>query len=374
MSGLPKQVEAIVASKLAEELSERIRREGKITLRDWMHTALYHPTLGYYSRADLKRWGREGDYRTSPERSELFAATFARYFVSLYQRMESPSEFIIVEMGAGNGQFAAGVLEMFETTFPSVFSATRYLVAETSVDSRLRAAVELERFRDRVQFVRFEDLGTLRSGVVFSNELLDAFPVHRVTKIKGQVKELFVTLTSDSAFGWLAGDPSSEDLNEFCQQHVPHLEEGQIVEVNLGIKDWFQVLDEKLKTGYLITVDYGAESKELYSSSERYKGTLRAFRRHEFVDDILEAPGEYDITSSVDWTYVMTEGRQRGFELEEFIPLDKFLMRAGVLEELESRLAAATSDAERSCLTTKAREMILPGGMASSFQVLIQKR
>ena len=87
---------------LTERLRESIRREGSITFHDWMKAALYDPDGGYYQRSDRKRWGREGDYRTSPERSELFAATFARYFVALAE------ELTIVECGGGDGSFAVG--------------------------------------------------------------------------------------------------------------------------------------------------------------------------------------------------------------------------------------------------------------------------
>jgi SAM-dependent MidA family methyltransferase len=67
-------------STLTARLRERIRREGPLTFYDWMKAALYDPADGYYCRIDHNKWGREGDYRTSPERSSLFAATFARYF------------------------------------------------------------------------------------------------------------------------------------------------------------------------------------------------------------------------------------------------------------------------------------------------------
>jgi SAM-dependent MidA family methyltransferase len=79
VSGISRQVSANRKSELDEVLAERIRLGGKITFHEWMAEALYHPTLGYYNRVGRQRWGREGDYRTSPERSELFAATFARY-------------------------------------------------------------------------------------------------------------------------------------------------------------------------------------------------------------------------------------------------------------------------------------------------------
>src|SRR4029078_3533093 len=103
-----------------------------------MRAAMYDPRGGDYQRADRKRWGREGDYRTSPERSELFAATFARYFVKL-----AAEELTIVESGAGDGRFAAGVLRTLRDQFPSRFAETRYVVYELSDDARRHAQERL---------------------------------------------------------------------------------------------------------------------------------------------------------------------------------------------------------------------------------------
>ena len=363
-----------LSSTLAEELSERISREGKITFHDWMNAALYHPTLGYYNRSDLKRWGREGDYRTSPERSELFAATFARYFVNLYERMGRPAKFTIVEMGAGNGKFAAGVLGKLQKDFRFVFDILHYVVVEASDDATQSTAEELNGFHGHVHFVDSSDIPVIQSGIVFSNELLDAFAVHRVKSIEGQLKELYVGLNASGQFVWLADDLSSEEVRRYCDANLPTLLDGQVVEVNLSIEGWLQLLAERFVSGYLVSVDYGAEANVLYNASVRREGTLRAFSRHEFVDDVLSAPGEYDITSTVNWTHVKAEGEKRGFAVDEFAPLDKFLMNVGVLDELERGLNMAVNEGARSSLTTAAREMILPGGMASSFQVLVQRK
>jgi SAM-dependent MidA family methyltransferase len=364
----------LLSSQLAEELSARIRRLGKITFREWMEAALYHPTFGYYNRTDLKRWGRKGDYRTSPERSELFAATFARHFVRLYEQLNRPREFTIVDVGGGDGDFAAGVLETIEKLSPAVFDATRYVCLELSPDARSRTAERLQRFNRRVEFAKLTELSPIEAGIVFSNELLDAFPVHRVTSVDGKLNELFVTADDDGNFAWLAAELSTLTLQEFCRNEIPPLVDGQIIEVNLRIEDWLETIVEKLVNGYLITVDYGSEAEELYDAAARLKGTLRAFRRHEFVDEVLTLPGEYDITTSVDWTFVKKVGDRLGLEVERFQPLDRFLIETGALEELEDRLSAAGSESEKSKLTTTAREMILPSGMAAHFQVLVQKR
>jgi SAM-dependent MidA family methyltransferase len=124
----------------------------------------------------------------------------------------------------------------------------------------------------------------------------------------------------------------------------------------------------------VITVDYGAESCDLYDVALRPHGTLRAFSRHEFVDDVLAQPGDYDITSSINWSQVQAAGARLGFTTVEFAPQDRFLLGAGLIEELERAMSALTSDADKLALSAGAREMILPGGMGSSFQVLVQKR
>src|SRR5688572_10624345 len=105
------------APTLQTRLRERIRRGGPITFRDWMAAALYDEEGGYYTRIDKRRWGREGDYRTSPERSGLFAATFARFFAELYEKLDRPSQWTIVEAGAGDGSFANVLLSTLRDFF-----------------------------------------------------------------------------------------------------------------------------------------------------------------------------------------------------------------------------------------------------------------
>ena len=353
---------------LAERLRELIRREGRITFHDWMRAALYDPDGGYYQRSDRKRWGRAGDYRTSPERSELFAATFARYFVEL------ADELTIVECGVGDGSFAAGVLRTLRNQFPSRFVETRYVVYELSDDARQRAQERLIEFGGRVEFCSDWESVVVRSGIYFSNELLDAFPVHRVVMDEGGLSELYVGIDADGRFVWLPGPLSTTRLAEFITAYSIELAQGQTIEINLAIDDWFRSVATKLERGFVVTVDYGAEGDELYDPALRPDGTLRGFSRHGFVEDLLAEPGEHDLTSSVNWTQVKAVGEKLGLRVVDFASQDKFLLNAGLLDQLNYQLNHTESDGEKVSLTTGAREMILPGSMASSFQVLVQKR
>jgi SAM-dependent MidA family methyltransferase len=359
---------------LTERLCDQIRRQGPMTFRDWMESALYDKAQGYYCRKDLARWGREGDYRTSPETTLLFAATFARYFAELFHDAGSPTSFTLVEVGGGAGHFASELLETLSRRFPRVFDAITYVFDEVSEDSRDRAAERLVSFHDKVEFKQLSRLSAFEPGIVFSNELLDAFPIHRVTLRGGILLELYVGLGDNSRFEWVEGPPSTPRLAAFLERFQVQLSEGQIAEVNLGLEDWFGLVSQKLKCGYLVTVDYGLAATELYDSLARRNGTLRAFLRHEFAANVLSLPGEQDITSSVDWTAAMSLGRGLGFESCVFDRQDRFLLRCGLLEELELRVAQEAGEGEKMRLRTSVRDMILPGGMASSFQVLVQRR
>ncbi|HEX7997877.1 MAG TPA: SAM-dependent methyltransferase [Pyrinomonadaceae bacterium] len=358
----------------AARLRERIRRDGPITFRDWMSAALYDPQEGYYCRTDLARWGRNGDYLTSPQRSPLFAVTFAHYFARLYGELGAPASWTIIEAGAGAGHFAAGVLETLQRDFPEIFARTRYLIDEASADAVVRAKAMLAPFKERVDFgcllQREEPTG---ESIVFANELLDAFPVHRVTMREGQLMELFVGCDEAGEFVWIEDAPSTPRLAEYLHTLRIELAEGQTAEVNLEAVDWFSKVAGLLQRGFLIVVDYGAEAFELYDSSVRPAGTLRAFQRHRLSNDALCSPCEQDLTTTIDWTSVKNAGMQAGLRTILLERQDKFLLQAGLLEQLERLTAKARSEADIAALRASARDMILPDGMSASFQVLVQK-
>jgi SAM-dependent MidA family methyltransferase len=345
-----------------------------MTFRDWMKAALYDSEDGYYCRSDLTRWGRAGDYLTSPQRSPLFAATFARYFVRLYEELGAPGSWTIIEAGAGAGHFAAGVLETLRRDYPNVFASTRYIIDEASADAISRSQSMLAPFKEHIEFHRPDEMTMpINDAVIFANELLDAFPVHRVTMRDGQLSELCVGCDAGGKFIWSECPPTTTRLADYFQQLQIKLAEGQIAEVNLEAVDWITRIANISPRAFLIIVDYGAEAKELYAHAARRSGTLRAFHRHQFADDPLAQPGEQDLTTNVDWTSIRNACARAGLQTILFERQDKFLLQAGLLEQLEQLSASSQSDAEAARLRASARHMIMPDSMSASFQVLIQK-
>jgi SAM-dependent MidA family methyltransferase len=357
---------------LAARLRARIEREGPISFREWMQAALYDDRNGYYSGASQLRQGRNGDYRTAPETSPLFAATFARYFSKLFSELGSPSSWTIFEAGAGSGEFAYGVLTALQAHQPRVFAATNYSIDEVGADARLRAKDRLTEFTACVRFERFYEVAQpAGAGIVFSNELIDALPVHRVTMRAGKLRELCVGVNQDS-FEWVESDPHTS-VEDYCLRAGLHLAEGQIAEVNLNVENFLFGAALLLKRGFVITVDYGAERDELVNAPHRHEGTLRAFHRHRLISDALASPGEQDLTTTIDWTQLREAGARVGLETLRHERLDQFLLHEGLLDELEM-LASKASDVDALRLRTSARELIMPHGLAASFQVLVQQK
>ncbi|MDQ3745155.1 MAG: SAM-dependent methyltransferase [Acidobacteriota bacterium] len=367
---------ACESEDLAARLRERIRREGALTFREWMRAALYDERGGYYQRA-AQRWGRAGDYRTSPERSTLFAATFARHFASLFEELGRPRVLNLLEVGGGAGHFAHGLLQTLRRDAPHVFDSLRYVFDEPSADSRARAAALLAPFAERVEFRRLTDFSEgepLENVIVFSNELLDAFPVHRVSMRGGRLRETFVGCGARGEFVWVEGEPSTPRLAEHFERAGLSLTEGQTAEVSLDVEAWVARVARLVGRGFVFTVDYGDEAAGLLCAPHRREGTLRAFRGHELVEDVLRSPSEQDLTTTINWTQVIAAGEAAGLQTVKLERLDSFLLRTGLLEQLERECAHAAGEAEIARLRLDAREMILPGASASHFQLLVQKK
>ena len=240
------------------------------------------------------------------------------------------------------------------------------------------ARVEFRRladFADNEDLAGREDLAEpFDNVVVFSNELLDAFPVHRVVMRGGRLRELFVGLGAGVEFVWVEREPSTPRLVEHFERAGVTLEEGRFAEVNLDAEEWVARAARLVGRGFVVTVDYGDEAANLFSAAHRRGGTLRAFRGHKFADDVLRSPGEQDLTTTVNWTQIVSAGEDAGLQTVALERLDTFLLRAGLLEQLERECALDGEEAEVARLRLDAREMILPGGMASHFQVLVQKK
>jgi SAM-dependent MidA family methyltransferase len=364
---------APVSTELERRLIARIKREGPITFRDLMQTALYDPELGYYNTERVKI-GAQGDYYTSSNVHPAFGAVLARAFAELWPGSGEP--LTIVEMGPGTGQLAADVLSAMRDEHPATFDRLTYVSVEASTAMRKRQRDKLAAFGDRVRFCEPNELEQRPvRGIAFSNEFVDALPVHRARYIGGALEEQYVGVASVNDAVHLAlvwSEPSRKRLAEYINRIAVTLREGQIIEINLDAIDWLRRVARTLEHGLLVTIDYGDTAQRL-CTPDRRSGTLRSFYRHRLIDSPLERIGEQDITASVNFTALIEYGRDLGFELVSYERQTAFLTRMGLIERI-----AAGRDASDSLDDLKERlalkNLFVPGGVSDSFRVLIQRR
>ncbi|HEX3817624.1 MAG TPA: SAM-dependent methyltransferase, partial [Chthoniobacterales bacterium] len=236
--------EAFVAS-LEEILRETIAREGPITFARFMGAVLYHPELGYYSSGRCTI-GQRGDYFTSVSVGPLFGKLLAAQFAEVWEKLERPEDFTIVEQGAHEGEFAGDVLASLRADHPDCFAATRYRIVEPFPILRERQQAALETFAGKIEWcASLETMAPFR-GVHFSNELLDSLPVHLLVAENGTWQERCVENTP-SGFAFVDRPITDPRLLRKIEE-IPHApNERYETEVNLAALDWLSALAPKLR-------------------------------------------------------------------------------------------------------------------------------
>jgi SAM-dependent MidA family methyltransferase len=356
-------------TELERRLIEQIQREGPITFRDFMQAALYDPALGYYSTERLKI-GALGDYYTSSNVHPAFGGLLARAFAEFWADSSVP--LTIVEFGPGTGQLAADVLAAMRDEQPAVFDRLTYVLVETSPAMRTRQRDKLTAFRDHIRWCALEELErTPVIAIAFSNEFVDALPVHSTRYRSGALEELYVG--SDAAgLALFWSQPSTDRLWKYLERMGVSPREGQLIEINLDMIDWMARVSSALKNGFLITIDYGDTANLLYGQ-DRGSGTLRSFYRHRLIDSPLERIGEHDITASVNFTALVEYGRDLGFEALTYERQTAFLIRMGLIERIAGLDTSAHEPGElKDRLALK--NLFVPGGVGDNFRVLIQRK
>lgn len=352
---------------LKQRIIERILREGAIPFRDFMAVALYEPGLGYYT-SDRVVLGREGDYLTSPEVSPVFGAMLGRQLREMWEALGRPSPFDLVEAGAGSGALARDVLSWAQRSAPEMFAAARYTIIELSepLRARQKARLEGEGLAAKVRWL--DGLPEDVTGVIFSNELLDAMPVHRVAVENGELREVYVT--------WNGG-AFAEELREPAPATVAYFDaigarpgEGCRAEVNLASLDWMRGAAGSLRRGFLVTIDYGYEAEELFAPW-RTDGTLLCFYRHNPSTNPYARIGRQDMTSHIDLTSVRRAGEAGGLATLGLVSQSQFLANLGIGEAMQPPEGGDLEEyfARRSAVT----ELLNPGGLGR-IRVLIQAR
>ncbi|MGB2926811.1 MAG: SAM-dependent methyltransferase, partial [Limnothrix sp.] len=263
--------------------------QNAITFAQYMDLALYHPEQGYYNRKQTDI-GKQGDFFTASSLGVDFGELLAEQLLQM-QTVLQLELFQIVEMGAGKGHLAKDILHYITATYPEKAKQIEYIIIEKSSILRQQQQKELANLTSvNIRWCEWDDLkGESISGCFLSNELLDAFPVHRVVVQAGKLREKFVTTDTKSSTGLkeVIGELSNSNLKTYFEKlgiELSNYPEGYSTEVNLQMLDWLNALQSKLKLGYILTVDYGYPAAK-YFHPQRSDGTLQAYFQHRRHND-----------------------------------------------------------------------------------------
>lgn len=349
---------------LVEYIRDRIRQSGPVSFAWFMEQALYHPAHGYYSsgRAAI---GRGGDYFTNVSVGPLFGALMATQFAEMWAVLGEPVEFVVVEQGAHDGQLAHDILTAAARSHPRFFAALRYRIVEPFALLRDRQAATLASFTDRIAWSKsLDQLGSF-CGVHFSNELVDAMPVHLLRWDGMEWVERQVNANGE-AFEFVDVSPADELLREHLAQIAAPWTVGYETEVNEAMLSWIDKVAQKLERGFVVVTDYGFSRDEFYAP-HRTSGTLQTRARHRVLPSPFHDVGEADLTAHVEWTSLAEQADRSGLALLGFTDQHHFI--TGLLA---SRDGAASEDSPMDENSRRALQTLLhPGLLGMKFQFLV---
>jgi SAM-dependent MidA family methyltransferase len=377
---------------LSQIIRTEIAASGILPFARFMELALYCPIHGYYER-QKDNVGRGGDFITSVSTGGLFGQLLAFQFTEWLEELHSPlatchPSLRLIEAGAHDGKLAADILTWLQLNRPELFSRLEYCLVEPSARRQDWQHETLKQFAPRVHWcTSFENLSLVTrhsslAGIIFSNELLDAFPVHRFgwdaknkkwfewgVAVEG---EKFIWARCSDSLAPLSGERVGEkgalpsSIFHLPSSFLEVLPDGYTIETSPAAENWWREAAGVLACGKLVTIDYGFSGDEQFSPV-RTNGTLRAYFRHHVTDDLLANVGEQDLTAHVNFSAIQKTGEATGLKTEFFGTQTKFLTEILKTQSAIPNSQFAVSPRQFQTLTH-------PEHLGRAFRVLVQSR
>jgi SAM-dependent MidA family methyltransferase len=359
MSAQPK-LAATPSTPLAAVLSERTVRDGPISVHDYMAACLADRGAGYYlTRQPI---GKDGDFVTAPEISQMFGELIGVWIAAIWQGMDEPRAVTVAELGPGLGTLMADALRTWRSV-PQLLDSISIALIETSPVLR---TTQREALRcSPAPLAWYESLEDVRQGplIVVANEFIDALPVRQFVRERNAWHERCVTLGDKGAFAFCAGAPVEDDALPASLAQLD-IAEGAVVETRPAAISLLSSLAARAEASpvAVLIADYG----------HRHTGagdTLQAVHRHRFADP-LAVPGEADLTAQVD--FAALKDIATGFGLAAYgpMPQGEFLLRLGLAARCDS-LARHATDAQRAAVVAGAARLADPRQMGLLFKMLV---
>ena len=355
------------------DIREEIARNGPVSFARFMELALYAPGCGYYERP--REIGRRGDFFSSVSVGPVFGGLLAFQFAQWLEKIAPPARWQLAEAGAHDGQLALDVLRWLRERRPNIFAGLEYWVIEPSPVRRAWQEQKLGKEFANVKWAGgLGELGSRRvRGIIFSNELLDAMPAHRLCwDAAGKQWLEWRVNWRENGFFWEKAPMSKEaaaclpDIPAGVEEVLP----GEfVIELSPAAIQWWTRAAASLDCGKLLTLDYGLDGDE-WLRPERASGTLRAYAGHQISGNLLASPGEQDLTAHVNFSLLRQAGERAGLRTEGVVRQSKFLT-----DVFQRSLADAAGFEEWTAAQVRQFQTLThPEHLGHRFHALIQGR
>jgi SAM-dependent MidA family methyltransferase len=338
------ELRGLIAKRILEHPQ---RRTTFAAFMDWV---LYEPKLGYYA-AQRQKIGAGGDFVTSSHLGADFGELLAEQFLDLWLSLDRPEAFHLVEMGAGQGLVAKDVLSYLSdrasqspsSDYEKFWQSLQYIIIEKATPLIQEQRSLLQDFAaKKVSWKQWQDIpDESMVGCCFSNELVDALPVHLFEVQSGQLLEVYVTVETDPSlppFKEVLSSPSSPYLERYLKTldiDLATYPDGYRSEIGLAALDWLGTAAQKLLRGYVLTIDYGYTAAQYYSL-QRDRGTLQCYYQQAYHTDPYWNIGYQDLTAHANFTALQEHGGDCGLETIAFTRQGLFLMALGLGDRISS--------------------------------------
>jgi len=346
-------------SPLHSEIKKRIQSSGAMPVWRYMELCLTHPEHGYYVSRDPL--GREGDFTTAPEVSQMFGELLGLWAASVWKAIGSPPTLRLVELGPGRGTMMADALRALRVLPPLYQSLSVHLV---EINPVLRDKQQTTLTGARNVFWH-ESIDEVPAGpaLIFANEYFDVLPIHQVVKRETGWHERVVELDDSGKLVFGAAPEPTPRFEVLLPPLVRAAPVGAVFEWRPDAEIMKIATRVRDQDGAALIIDYGHVRSDAGD-------TFQAITRHSFTDP-LKNPGQADVTAHVDFRALARAAEDLGARIHGPITQGEFLKRLGI-ETRALTLMAKTTPEVSADISSALKRLTDSGrsGMGSMFKVL----
>ncbi|WP_181703230.1 class I SAM-dependent methyltransferase [Chthonobacter albigriseus] len=342
---------------LSEKIRALIEATGPMPVSDFMALALGDPEHGYYTTREP--FGAAGDFTTAPEISQMFGELIGIWSIAVFEALGRPERFVLAELGPGRGTLMADALRAARIR-PAFTAGAEVHLVETSPRLRALQAEALAGLAEPVWHDRVEDLPA-GPAIVIANEFFDALPIRQLVRTEAGWRERMIGLGDDGRLVFGAGASGIDPI--LVPDHARRAPVGTVVEIAPAAAAVMGELAERVVRhgGIVLAIDYG-------SAVPGTGDTLQALHRHASVD-VLENPGEADVTAHVDFAELAMVAREFGATVHGPVEQGDFLVALGLVERAGT-LGRDKDEATRADLVTAVERLAAPEQMGRLFKAM----